>query len=87
MNPQPVTEVPPQCEELWFDDGSVIIRSPSLMFRVYKGILSAHSQVFRDMFSEPQPPDGEDMDGIPVVDISDDSDDVKHFLRALNDVG
>ncbi|KAI9450630.1 hypothetical protein BJY52DRAFT_1419496 [Lactarius psammicola] len=45
----------------------VILQSSDLvLFRVHKSILAISSPFFDDMFSLPQPPDGEVVDGLPV---------------------
>ena len=41
--------------DLWYGDGTVILIAESTGFRVYQGLLAKHSEVFRDMFSLPQP--------------------------------
>jgi hypothetical protein len=71
--------------DLWFADGTVILRAKDELFRVYGGILAAQSPVFADMFAVPQPEGGEKIEGCPVVDLHDDVRDLKHFLRALHD--
>jgi BTB/POZ domain len=63
----------------------VILKSPPLMFRVHRFILSAHSQEFRDMFSQNRLSDAEKMDGIPIVNLSDNPEQLTYFLRALID--
>lgn len=40
--------------DLWFDDGSVILIAEDTGFRVYRGVLARHSEVFRDTFQIPQ---------------------------------
>ncbi|KAH9925129.1 uncharacterized protein B0H18DRAFT_877418 [Fomitopsis serialis] len=42
-------------DEYWFEDGNIIIVAQEVGFRVYKGLLAMKSEVFRDMFSLPQP--------------------------------
>ncbi|KAL6297854.1 hypothetical protein BKA93DRAFT_745237 [Sparassis latifolia] len=46
-------------ENLWYDDGSVILVAGTSAFRVHCGILSQYSSVFRDLFMVPQPPPNE----------------------------
>lgn len=41
--------------DLWFKDGSVVLRAENTLFRVHISQLSRHSAFFRDMFSLPQP--------------------------------
>ena len=77
--------LPRRHPQLWFEDGTVILSTPELLFKVYKGILSLNVTVFKEMFSLPQPADGVEMlDGIPVVHLQDDGDDLVHFLSAYH---
>ena len=43
-------------EELWFQDGNVILIVGDIGFRVYQGLLAERSPVFKGMFSFLQPP-------------------------------
>ncbi|KAL4252264.1 hypothetical protein ABKN59_002585 [Abortiporus biennis] len=79
-----------RCPELWFDDGTIIIRAEDTLFRVYAGQLSRCSPVFKDTFSLPQPPlaDGvnELYEGCPLVVLNDSAADIEAFLLAIFDV-
>lgn len=80
---------------LWFPDGNVVLATDVYLFKVYKGILSMHSSVFRDMFELPNvggngdghigggmAPDS--YDGLPLVTmVGDKGEDVVHLLRAV----
>jgi 4-hydroxyphenylpyruvate dioxygenase-like putative hemolysin len=56
-------------------EADVILQlSDHVNFRVHKLILVSSSQFFKEMFSLPQPPDGEVMDGLPVVHVSEDAE-------------
>lgn len=80
----PLTRSP----ELWFEDGSVVLHVESTLFRVHRSILSSNSEVFRDMFSVPQPPMNVSegvIDGCPVVHLPDHAVDWTHVLSALYD--
>ena len=56
-------------------DANIIIRSSDLVnIRVHKPVLAMASPVFKDLFSLPQPSDGESVDGLPVVQLPEDSD-------------
>ena len=70
-------------EEIWFEDGNIIVIAEDTAFRLYRGILSAASPVFKDLFSVPQPADAETMDGCPVVHLADSATDLRHFFRAV----
>ena len=66
-------------DEFWFADGTISLLASGIEFKVYKGILEAHSPVFADMFSLPQPPS----DTLPVVHLVDSVQDLRHVFRAL----
>lgn len=77
-------------EEFWFEDGSVVLATSNIEFRVYKGVLADYSPVFRDMFSLPQPTSPSTIGGTPTeltvdpcsaVHLSDHPGDLKHVLR------
>ncbi|KAJ7753403.1 hypothetical protein DFH07DRAFT_941300 [Mycena maculata] len=74
---------PHRVEELWFEDGSIVIQAGNSQFRVHRGILAARSPVFQDMLSFPQPPDAELVDGCPIVRLHDSATDVTAFLKAI----
>ena len=70
--------------EFWFDDGTVILVAGDVVFRVYKGLLAAHSAEFMRMFSESQMA-GEELlpnTGCLVVPVDDSPEDLRHLLRA-----
>ncbi|KAH8823707.1 hypothetical protein DL96DRAFT_1615288 [Flagelloscypha sp. PMI_526] len=72
---------------LWFSDGGVVLQAGPSLFRVYQGILSAQSTVFRDMFSFAQPATDEanTYEGCPLIILHDDEREAESFLRALFD--
>ncbi|KAH9053914.1 hypothetical protein EDB87DRAFT_145901 [Lactarius vividus] len=49
-------------------------RPTKVNFRVHKSLLSMTSPFFKDMLSLPQPPDDELVDGLPVIQLSEDAD-------------
>jgi hypothetical protein len=77
--PQPIRSTP------WFDDGNIILEAELSQFRVYRGILSAHSVIFKDMFALAQPSGEGDVEGCPVVHLSDRAEDVRIILEVLHD--
>ncbi len=72
-------------ENLWFDDGSVVIKAQTKLFRVSRGILAAQSAIFADMFRVPQLPGAEQIHGCPVVNMPYQARDVTVFFRAMFD--
>ncbi len=52
----------------------MIRSSDSVDFRVNKSVLAMASPVFRDMLSLPQPSDSDSVDGLPVVQLDEDSE-------------
>lgn len=77
------------CVNLWFDDGNVVLQAgeSDSRFKVYRGILSRESSVFKDMFSLPQPPSSiaESFDGFPLVRLHDAGDSLKLLLSVMFD--
>ncbi|KAI0079864.1 hypothetical protein K474DRAFT_1730503 [Panus rudis PR-1116 ss-1] len=71
--------------DIWFDDGNVVLIAEHVAFKVHKGQLERHSEVFRDLFTIPQPRDTELIDGCPWVELHDTPSDVLYLLRALYD--
>ncbi|KAJ7490871.1 hypothetical protein FB451DRAFT_1124430 [Mycena latifolia] len=74
---------PQRVQELWFEDGNLVIQAGNSQFRVYRGILAARSPVFQDMLSFPQPPDSELVDGCPIVRLTDAEAEITDFLKAI----
>jgi hypothetical protein len=55
-------------------DASIIVRSSDQVnFRIHKSVLAMSSPIFEDLLSLPQPPDDELVDGLPVVQLSEDA--------------
>ncbi|KAH9174302.1 hypothetical protein EDB89DRAFT_564497 [Lactarius sanguifluus] len=55
-------------------DASIIVRSSDqASFRVHKSVLAISSPFFKDLLSLPQPPDDELVDGLPVIQVSEDA--------------
>jgi hypothetical protein len=67
------TTTPPETFDV--PDANFIIRSSdNVNFRVHKSVLAMASPFFEDLLSLPQPSDGESVDGLPVVQLSEDSE-------------
>jgi len=74
---------PPKRSTFWFDDGNVILQAENTQFRVHRSLMSLHSNVFKDMFSMPQPTDTMTMrsvDGCPVITLFDKASDLEYIL-------
>ncbi|KAH9018766.1 hypothetical protein EDB83DRAFT_2679630 [Lactarius deliciosus] len=72
----------PECLDL--SEADIIVRTPDLTrFRSHKAVLASSSSVLRNMLSLPQPPNSEMIDGLPVVDISEDAELVRSLIAIL----
>ncbi|KAM5541917.1 hypothetical protein V8D89_004227 [Ganoderma adspersum] len=70
--------------DVWLTDGNCVVVAKDTAFRVYKGILSLHSELFRDLFSLPNSSSGNDMmDGCPTVTVADDPRDIRCLFLVL----
>ncbi len=72
-------------EEFWYEDGTILLVTEDVGFRVYKGVLATHSPVFADMFSLPQPQSTQPSEPqqCPSVSLDDNPEDLRIFLRAV----
>ncbi|KAJ7061505.1 hypothetical protein C8F01DRAFT_1137611 [Mycena amicta] len=77
-------DAPKRAESLWFSDGSIVLQAGNTQYKVFHGILSVRSPIFRDMLAMPQPQaDRELVEGCPLVHIPDDEADTTAFLNAI----
>lgn len=65
----------------WFDDGNVILMSHDLAFKVYKGLLSQHSAMLREMLDSTP---AEMIEGCPAVQLDDSTADITSFLNVIH---
>ena len=74
-------------DSLWFEDGNVVLIAANVMFKVHRGVLSNHSDVFRDMFALVQPPQARTKmyDDCPCVVLQDVPEQLGSFLALLYD--
>lgn len=77
-------------KEVWFDDGNFVLVSQTdevtaspVTFRVHQGILSAHCEVFKNMFATCNSADSESYFGCPVVVLQDSATDLRRVLKAM----
>src|SRR6266404_4728914 len=74
----------PLPESLDASNADIIVRTSDLTnFLVHKSVLASSSWVFRDMFALPNPPNNGMIDGLPVVDISEDAELVRSLITVL----
>ncbi|KAI0688695.1 hypothetical protein C8T65DRAFT_118016 [Cerioporus squamosus] len=71
--------------DIWFEDGNIVVVAQQTAFRFHRGTLSRHSEIFRSLFSVPQPTSPETLDDCPVIRVTDISYDFKFLLRAIYD--
>lgn len=74
-----------QRSDFWFKDGNLILMAGNVAFKVHRGNLERHSDIFRDMLSIPQPPDAETFEDCPLIELHDSPMDLWHLLRAIYD--
>ena len=71
---------------IWFQDGNIVLLGQkSVAFKVHRGQLERHSEIFRDLFSIPQPGNQVLLEGCCMVELHDDPSDVFCLLSALYD--
>ena len=80
--PSPLDNITPH-DEFWFQDGNLVLVAGDVSFRVYRGLLSAQSTVFNDMFSSASENDEETFEGCPVVRLFDTPQELAHLFRIL----
>lgn len=65
-------------------DANLVIRSSDLVdFQVHKSVLAMTSPFFRDLLSLPQPSDSESIDGLPVIQLTEDSELLNSLVSIL----
>jgi len=79
-----LTASPPEPLDISVPDANFIIRSSDLVnFRVHKSILAMVSPFFKDIFSLPQLPDSESVDGLPLIKLSEDAELLNTLLSMI----
>ncbi|TBU39732.1 hypothetical protein BD309DRAFT_969065 [Dichomitus squalens] len=79
----PQEPTPKRDEEYWLEDGNIVLIAGETAFRVYRGLLSRQSGVFRDMFAAADPDVDATVEGCPVVHLSDSPEDLRALLQTL----
>ncbi|KAI0742434.1 hypothetical protein C8Q80DRAFT_1188366 [Daedaleopsis nitida] len=70
--------------DFWFDDGTVILIAWDVEFRVYSGLLTSQSSVFKDLLAQPQPVRTVTIHGIekipcPILHLSDSPEELRYL--------
>lgn len=70
--------------DIWFQDGNIVLLTGGTGFKVHKGVLERHSEVFRNMFEKPSPSDPKvKVGGCAAVHVSDTPEDVALLLSIM----
>ena len=77
-----------QHEDLWFDEGNVIIAAIGRSFKVHSGVLSRHSDVFRGLLSgSALAALSERLEGCPILRTEDNGESLALMLHIIYDGG
>ena len=80
----PQAQINPTHPTIDVPDANIVIRSSDLVdFRVHKSVLIMASPVFEDTLALPQPENSESVDGLPVVELKEDSELLNDFFSIL----
>ncbi|KAI5119753.1 hypothetical protein M0805_004085 [Coniferiporia weirii] len=71
--------------DFWFKDGNVILLAGNVAFKVHRGVLERHSDVFEDLLSIPQPPGEVTFEECHIIELHDQPTDLWYLLKALYD--
>lgn len=70
-------------EELWFEDGNIVLIAQSTAFKVHRSVLSRRSGVFQHLLTLPQPAVVDKIDGVPMVVLHDQAHELAALLDAI----
>ena len=70
-------------ERFWFDDGNIILVAGDVGFKIFRGLLAAHSAIFADMLVSSSASKDEVHDGCPLVSLSETPQELAHFLTVF----
>ncbi|KAG1901450.1 uncharacterized protein F5891DRAFT_1029566 [Suillus fuscotomentosus] len=77
---------PPHLNDLWYDDGSVVLKAGNDFFRVHGSILSQKSSVFATILLQSQTENTETHEGCPVVALGDDAEELRQLLLTIYEI-
>lgn len=73
----------------WFEDGNIVLLTDEegIAFKVHRGVLARHSEIFQTMFDLPAPSqvDTEMLDNCQIVRMYDLPSELSHLIKALYD--
>ncbi|KAJ7431896.1 hypothetical protein B0H11DRAFT_2209946 [Mycena galericulata] len=72
-------------EDLWYNDGTLVIQADRTLFRVHGGLLGTQSSKFHDILSN-LPPSQEKYDGCPLVVVEESAGEMERLLTVMDDV-
>ncbi|KAL1709738.1 hypothetical protein EV121DRAFT_276279 [Schizophyllum commune] len=70
---------------LYFSDGNIVLVAGNALFKVHRGQLARHSEVFQGLFTLPTPPQDQLYDGCQWIELFDSPKDVFYWLASLYD--
>jgi len=73
--------------DLWFEDGGLVIQADQCYFKIFKGMLTARSSVFKTILDEGPTTTKRCVDGCHLLQVSDSAADMTYFLKAIFDSG
>lgn len=76
---------PTSRSEPWLADGNIVLETDHVQFCVHRSILSKHSVIFNDMFGLAEPQTDPHVDGLPIVYLMDNVDELRHVLKWMYD--
>ncbi|KIY48672.1 hypothetical protein FISHEDRAFT_73415 [Fistulina hepatica ATCC 64428] len=71
----------PRSAEFWYNDGSLILRAEDMLYRIHRSLLAAQSSIFDEL----QQMLDVEIEGCPVIQVSDVADNWGQFLAAIYD--
>lgn len=77
---------PLHLNDLWYDDGSVVLKAGNDFFRVHGSILSQKSSVFATILLQSQIENTETHEGCPVVALGDDAEELRQLLLTIYEI-
>lgn len=74
----------------WFEDGNIIlitsVGDTTIAYKIHRGVLARHSEVFRSMFEIAEPPPRSDgLEQCPIVYMHDIPSELSNIIKALYD--